>query len=113
VTPVAPGLAAERTALAWRRTVLALAVGSLAAGRVLQPALGGGAWPVAVVGVVVGLGVLLAAGRRAAAIVRALSTRGDLAAGPAAGLLAALAVVAVLVGVVGLVVVVRLAVDGR
>ena len=113
MTPVAPGLAPERTALAWRRTALALAVGSLAAGRVLQPALGAAAWPMAVVGVVVGLGVLLAAGRRAAAVVRELRARGDLAAGPGAGLPATLAVVAVLVGVVGLVFTVRLGVGGR
>ena len=63
MTPFDPGLQPERTALAWRRAALSLAVGSLACGRLLQPAVGGVAWLLAVVGVaLVGLGVLLAAG---------------------------------------------------
>ena len=108
MTPFDPGLQPERTALAWRRAALSLAIGSLACGRLLGPAVGGLAWLLAVVGVALGAGLLLAASRRAAMIDRTLHTYGDLAAGPGAGLLATVAVAAVLVGVVGLVVTVRL-----
>lgn len=52
------GLQPQRTDLAWRRTALALIAGSAAAGKVLEPVLGWGAWVLAVVGV--GLAALLA-----------------------------------------------------
>jgi putative membrane protein len=107
VTPFDPGLQPERTALAWRRTALSLAIGSLAAGRLLEPALGGVSWLLAVAGAALGLGLLFAAGRRRALIDRVLRTDRGLAAGPGAGLLAAAAVVGVVVGVAALVVVAR------
>lgn len=112
MTPFDPGLQPERTALAWRRTALALAVGSLAVGRLLQARLGGAAWLLAVVGVALGLGLLLAARRRAAAIDRALRADRDFRAGPGAALPATVTVVAVLVGVAGLVVTVGYAAGG-
>ena len=62
--PSHPSLAAERTALAWRRTALGLVGGSLAAGRLLQPAWGAAAWGVAAVGTLLALVLLLAARRR-------------------------------------------------
>jgi hypothetical protein len=58
-----PGLQPERTALAWRRTVLALAVGAIVALRLLSPVLG--VWSIAIG--LTGLGL--------AATIWALSTR--------------------------------------
>jgi putative membrane protein len=107
VTPFDPGLQPERTALAWRRAALSLAIGSLAAGRLLQPVLGAGAWVLAAAGVALGFGLLIAGHRRTVVVDRVLHADGDLAAGPGAGLLAVLAAVAVLVGGVGLVMVAR------
>ena len=104
MTPFDPGLQPERTALAWRRAALSLAIGSLAAGRVLEVVVDG-AWLVSAAGTALGFGLLLAARRRTAQIDRALRSDCDLRSGPGAGLLAVTTVVAVLVGVVGLVVV--------
>lgn len=44
--PQDPGLQPERTALSWRRTLLAMAVGSLVSVRVLPPVLGD--WSIAI-----------------------------------------------------------------
>ena len=61
------GLQPERTALAWRRTVLALAVGALVSVRLLPSVLGD--WTVAtgLAGVVAAAGLWVAARRRSAA----------------------------------------------
>jgi hypothetical protein len=48
--PTGPGLAQERTAFAWRRTALSVAVGSLLCLRVLPPQLGPAGWALAVLG---------------------------------------------------------------
>lgn len=48
--PSGPGLAEERTAFAWRRTALSVAVGSLLCLRVLPPQLGPAGWALAVLG---------------------------------------------------------------
>lgn len=74
------GLQAERTALAWQRTALALAVAALAAGRLLAPTLGLVAVVPAALGLVQAVVAGLAARRRYRAVHRSLSTRGDLAA---------------------------------
>jgi hypothetical protein len=60
-----PGLQPERTALAWRRTVVALAVGALIALRLLPPTLG--AWSLAAgfAGVSLAAVIWVLAGRRA------------------------------------------------
>ncbi|TQM10038.1 DUF202 domain-containing protein [Pseudonocardia kunmingensis] len=95
-----PGLQPERTLLAWRRTVLSLAVGSLVALRVLPPVLGEWAIGPGVVGVVLSGVLWVLAGRRAAAGYRAL--RDGSAALPGGGLLLFLGVVVAAAGAVGL-----------
>jgi len=58
------GLAPERTRLAWRRTGLALAVGSVAIGRMLQDVIGAAAWVLAVLASVASAVLVGAAYRR-------------------------------------------------
>jgi uncharacterized membrane protein YidH (DUF202 family) len=101
VTLFDPGLQPERTRLAWQRTLLALAVGSLVALRLLPPALG--TWAIGF-----GLAGLLLAGvlwplaaRRSAIGYRALLSDSDPL--PGGGLLLVLAVVATTGGALGLV----------
>ena len=62
--PYDPGLQPERTALAWRRTALALVVGSLLGLRALPPILGPVGIAVAGAGVAVALTVLALSHRR-------------------------------------------------
>ncbi|MCC2315191.1 DUF202 domain-containing protein [Cellulomonas xiejunii] len=62
--PAHPSLAAERTALAWRRTALGLVAGSVAAGRLLVEIWGVAAWSVTLAGTVLAAVVLRAARRR-------------------------------------------------
>ncbi|MGY1842631.1 DUF202 domain-containing protein [Modestobacter sp. SYSU DS0875] len=93
------GLQAERTALAWRRTALAVAVGAVGAGRLAVPVLGA----LALVAAAVGLGqaalVALAARRRYRVVHRSLTVRGDLTGVRQAGVpIAALACSGLLIG---------------
>lgn len=78
-----PGLQPERTVLAWRRTLLAVAVGAAVSVRVLAPALGEAAI-VTGVGGVVAAGVLWVLARRRHALAAVIS------AAAALGLAAAL-----------------------
>ena len=62
--PFDVGLQPERSALAWRRTALALTVGPLVMARLLGGALGGWAVVLAVAGVAFGLFLLVASAAR-------------------------------------------------
>jgi uncharacterized membrane protein YidH (DUF202 family) len=97
------GLQAERTALAWRRTALAMAVAAVGAGRLAAPVLGVIALLLAAVGLVQAVVVAQTSGRRYRVVHRSLISRGDLTAVRMAGTpIAALACSGVLVGILAL-----------
>ncbi|WP_171058232.1 DUF202 domain-containing protein [Modestobacter altitudinis] len=97
------GLQAERTALAWRRTSLALAVAAAGAGRLAAPALGVLALALAGLGLVQAVAVGWGAARRYRAVRRALTSHGDLSTLRAGGLpMAALAVSGAVTGLLAL-----------
>lgn len=75
------GLQAERTALAWQRTALVMAVAAVGSGRLAAPALGGLAYGLAAAGLVQAVTVSFAAQRRYRRVHRSLTSHGDLAAG--------------------------------
>lgn len=79
--PIDPGLQPERTALAWRRTLLALAVGALVSVRVLPGVLG--PWTVAtgLAGVGAAAGLWFASSRRSRAAVGAFRVGAPLPGG--------------------------------
>lgn len=72
------GLQAERTALAWRRTTLAMAVAAVGAGRLALPTIGTIAVAVAGLGLVQVVVVGISAERRYRLVHRSLTARGDL-----------------------------------
>lgn len=101
-----PGLQPERTELAWRRTCLAFAIGSLVALRLLPAALGNPWWVlVGIAGLVASGAVWLWARRRYHAVSSILAVEGDRARMPGAGPLLALCLIALMAGVVSLAVV--------
>lgn len=73
--PFDVGLQPERSALAWRRTALALTVGPLVMARLLAPALGTWAVVIAVGGVLFGLFLLLGSAARYRRVHEALTGR--------------------------------------
>jgi len=97
------GLQAERTALAWRRTALAMSVAAVGAGRLALPVLGLAALLFAALGLVQALLVAEFSWRRYRTVHTSLTDRGDLTGVRAAGVpIAALACSGVLVGVLAL-----------
>jgi hypothetical protein len=67
-----PGLQPERTALAWRRTALSLAIGAVVSFRLLPPVLGLWSIGVGVAGLLLSAATWILAGRRAHRVQSAL-----------------------------------------
>ncbi|MFB7883504.1 DUF202 domain-containing protein [Microbacterium sp. NPDC056057] len=107
------GLQPERTELAWRRTALALAVGSLVAFRLLPSAFGDAWWALGgVAGLLATAGLYLSARRRYRRVNEVLGREGDRARMPSAGVLGILALFVLAVGITSLAVVLAVAVRG-
>jgi hypothetical protein len=91
----------ERTALAWRRTVLALAVGAIVALRLLNPVLGLWSIVIGLTGLVLAATLWVLSARRARHTTRVLlHGTGPL---PGAGLLLLLALTAAIAAALGLI----------
>jgi uncharacterized membrane protein YidH (DUF202 family) len=101
-----PGLQPERTALAWRRTGLAVAVGAIASTRAFLHLLGVGAVAVGLLGIGLAALLLLGSTRRVRRAEAALLHDGTLVSGPGGRLVAAVCVVCTALGVAALVAVV-------
>jgi putative membrane protein len=85
--PFDPGLQPERTALAWRRTALAMSVGSFLALRILPAVLGAWAIVPAGIGVLLSIAILIASHRRYARHHRTLIRPAESGPLPSGGLL--------------------------
>ncbi|TFV83995.1 DUF202 domain-containing protein [Microbacterium sp. dk485] len=97
-----PGLQPERTELAWRRTALAMGIGSLLAVRLLPTAMGSPWWALpGFAGILLTAALWLGARRRHRAVARALAAHGDRAALPGGALPAMLATLVALIGAGG------------
>jgi uncharacterized membrane protein YidH (DUF202 family) len=95
-----PGLQPERTTLAWRRTTLSLAVGSLIALRLLPPILGAWSLVAGITGVVLAAMIWILAGRRGGVVEQTLlHRRGQM---PGGGLLLLVGGTVTLGGLLGL-----------
>ena len=101
-----PGLQPERTALAWRRTGLAVAVGAIAGTRLLVPALGAGALVVGLLGLTLAALLVLGSTRRVRRAQACLLQDGNLVSGPGGRLIAAVCIACTSLGVAALSVVV-------
>ncbi|GAA2987298.1 putative membrane protein [Microbacterium terrae] len=100
-----PGLQPERTELAWRRTCLAFAIGSLVALRVLPAALDNAWWVLAGAAGLAASGALWLSASRRLSVVDTILARDCDRGGMPAGLLLALCLIALVAGVVSLAVV--------
>lgn len=97
-----PGLQPERTELAWRRTELSIAVGSVVAMRLLPDALGSGWWILpGILGVVFSAALWGWSRRRYQQVSFATVTARDHTLVPDGALLLTLAVFVILVGALG------------
>jgi len=110
-TPFDPGLQPERTALAWRRTGLALLTGSLVAARILPELFGPSSALLGVAGAAAAAALLAAVHRRYRSHHRTLHQHGDRVALADGRLIAAVALFAFSAAVicVAAVVILRLA----
>lgn len=106
-----PGLQPERTELAWRRTSLSLALGSLVGMRLLPEAFGSGWWGApGILGVLFAVFLWRLSRRRYEQSTSAAVLTGEHATGPDGALLAALGVFVTLTGALAIAVVLALAV---
>ncbi|GGF17237.1 DUF202 domain-containing protein [Subtercola lobariae] len=115
--PFDRGLQAERTALAWRRTGLSLALGSLAGARILSPVFGLTAYVLGLLGLAAAAFFMARADRRYRVAHRSLVATAGHPAGArltsGGGLLIALSVFALIVGGVAAAFVCASALTGR
>lgn len=101
--PFDAGLQPERTALAWRRTALAIAVGSLAGARVLSHVFGAWALLPAGLGLALAVGIMVVVHRRHLEVHRRLTTSAtDRIPLHGGGLPAVVALAVLVAGVLGL-----------
>jgi len=104
--PLDPGLQPERTELAWRRTALAIAVGSLIALRVLPVTFDDPWWVMGgIAGLLVAAAIWLLARRRIRLVGVVLAREGNRARMPGAAPLAALSVFVLATGITAVVIV--------
>lgn len=104
-----PGLQPERTELAWRRTALSIAVGSLVAMRLLPTALGSGWWIIpGILGVIFSVALWAWSRRRYEGVSFATVAARDHTLVPDGALLMTLALFVTLIGALGIVVLVAL-----
>jgi putative membrane protein len=97
------GVQAERTALAWQRTALALAVAAVGVGKLAASSLGPVAVVIAALGLAQALAVSSIAGRRYQAVHQWFTDRGDFAGIPDGGWsIAAMTASGVVVGLLAL-----------
>ncbi|HLU57698.1 MAG TPA: DUF202 domain-containing protein [Pseudonocardia sp.] len=101
-----PGLQPERTALAWRRTGLAVAVGAIASTRLLAPELGAGAVVLGVLGLALAGLLVVGSSRRVRRTQACLLEDGTLTSGPGGRLIAAVCIACTLTGIAALAVIV-------
>ncbi|MDN4599484.1 DUF202 domain-containing protein [Leifsonia virtsii] len=102
-TPFDPGLQPERTALAWRRTCLAVLAGSLVAARILPELFGAWSALLGIAGAVAAATLLAAVHRRYRSHHRRLHAHGDRVALADGRLIAALAILAASAGAVSVI----------
>jgi uncharacterized membrane protein YidH (DUF202 family) len=110
-SPVDPGLQAERTSLAWRRTALAVAIGSLVGLRLLPPRVGAVGYVVCALGLVWSADLATTAVRRYRESDAVLRSRGRGRGRRVGATVARTAFAAGLIGLAALLFVVVLALD--
>jgi hypothetical protein len=115
--PFDRGLQAERTALAWRRTGLSLALGSLAAARIFSPVLGVFSYALGLLGLAAAVYFIAKADRRYRMAHQSLISTAEHPAGPrlstGGALLGAMTLFVLAAGAIGVVFVLATAAASR
>ncbi len=97
--PWDPGLQPERTALAWRRSVLGILIGSVAVIRILPPVVGVWSLSIGIVGILASTALWVAGAARLRRIDRALRAERSLPGGLLLAMLAATVMAAAAAGI--------------